>query len=105
MPDGTSRPAARLCHVRGSPPGWVPQGRPFTYEHPGPYWRRLRWTTLYDHPEEDGWSPSSLWPRDRSWVVCTDYDPWATKLAGPAALTEALLNDVDMEAVRLPWAT
>ncbi|MFJ3235873.1 hypothetical protein [Streptomyces sp. NPDC086787] len=60
---------------------------------------------LYDHPEEDGWSPSNLWPRDQSWVLCTDYDLWATKVAGPTALIEALLNDGDLEAVRLPWAT
>jgi hypothetical protein len=60
---------------------------------------------LYDHPDEDGRSPSNLWPQDRSWVVCTDYDLWATKVAGPTALVEALLDDTEIEAVRLPWAT
>ncbi|MFE4695778.1 hypothetical protein ACFRIC_01690 [Streptomyces sp. NPDC056738] len=60
---------------------------------------------LYDHPEEDHWSPSNLWSRDRSWIVCTDYDLWATKVAGPVELVEALLDDTDLEAVRLPWAT
>ncbi|MFB0632411.1 hypothetical protein [Streptomyces sp. AB3(2024)] len=60
---------------------------------------------LYDHPEEDFWSPSNLWARDRSWILCTDYDLWATKVAGPAPLVEALLNDTDIEALRLPWAT
>ncbi|WP_404952692.1 hypothetical protein [Streptomyces sp. 147326] len=59
---------------------------------------------LYDHPEEDGWSPSNFWPQDRSWVLCTDYDLWATKVAGPAPLVEALLNDAEIEAVRLPEA-
>ncbi|MBW5483521.1 hypothetical protein [Streptomyces bambusae] len=60
---------------------------------------------LIDHPEEDGWTPSNLWPLDRSWVVCTDYDLWATKVAGPARLVEALLGDTEIEAVRLPWDT
>ncbi|GHI83253.1 hypothetical protein ACWGF3_17215 [Streptomyces xanthophaeus] len=59
---------------------------------------------LYDHPEAEV-SPSNLWARDRSWVLCTDYDLWATKVAGPPALVEALLGDTDIEAVRLPWAT
>ncbi|WP_258021036.1 hypothetical protein [Streptomyces anatolicus] len=59
---------------------------------------------LYDHPEEDGWTPSNLWSQDRSWVLCTDYDLWATKVAGPAPLVEALLSDTEIEALRLPWA-
>ncbi|MGV9340671.1 hypothetical protein [Streptomyces sp. NPDC003688] len=81
--------------------------------HPGPGWRRLRWAELaqrigdteilYDHSEED-FSPSNLWADDHSWVLCTDYDLWATKVAGPPALIDALLNDSEIEAVRLPWA-
>lgn len=59
---------------------------------------------LYDHPDEQWWTPSNLWAYDRSWVLCTDYDLWATKLVGPAPLVEALLNDPETEAVRLPWA-
>ncbi|MFI5801389.1 hypothetical protein [Streptomyces sp. NPDC051561] len=58
---------------------------------------------LYDHSEAD-FSPSNLWAEDRSWVLCTDYDLWATKVAGPPALIDALLNDSWTEAVRLPWA-
>ncbi|GAB7110157.1 hypothetical protein JCM4814A_84720 [Streptomyces phaeofaciens JCM 4814] len=56
---------------------------------------------LYDNPEVD-FSPSNLWAEDRSWVLCTDYDLWATKVAGPAALVAALLDDPEIEAVRLP---
>ncbi|RSN65581.1 hypothetical protein DMH01_04220 [Amycolatopsis sp. WAC 04182] len=56
---------------------------------------------LYDHSEAD-FSPSNLWAEDRSWCLCTDYDLWATKVAGPPALIEALLNDAEIEAVRLP---
>ncbi|MFE4634867.1 hypothetical protein ACFRJ1_16040 [Streptomyces sp. NPDC056773] len=59
---------------------------------------------LYDHPHEEWWTPSNLWAQDRSWVVCTDYDLWATKLVGPTPLLEALLDDPEVEAVRLPWA-
>ncbi|MFJ6784942.1 hypothetical protein [Streptomyces yangpuensis] len=58
---------------------------------------------LYDNPVAD-FSPSNLWAQDRSWVLCTDYDLWATKVAGPPALIEALLNDPELEAVRLPCA-
>ncbi|CAL9340803.1 hypothetical protein SUDANB120_00264 [Streptomyces sp. enrichment culture] len=58
---------------------------------------------LYDLSEAD-FSPSNLWAEDRSWLLCTDYDLWGTKVAGPPALVEALLNDPDIEAVRLPWA-
>jgi hypothetical protein len=58
---------------------------------------------LYDTPEVD-LSPSNLGAEDRSWVVCTDYDMWATKVAGPTPLIEALLSDTEIEAVRLPWA-
>ncbi|UFR01032.1 hypothetical protein KBP30_07505 [Streptomyces sp. Go40/10] len=58
---------------------------------------------LYDNPEAD-FNPSNLWAEDRSWVLCTDYDLWATKVSGPAALVETLLHDAEIEAVRLPWA-
>ncbi|MFJ9779755.1 hypothetical protein ACIRSS_09240 [Amycolatopsis sp. NPDC101161] len=55
---------------------------------------------LYDHPEV-GFSPSNLWPIDRSWCLATDYDLWGTKVAGPTTLIETLLNDPELEAVRL----
>ncbi|MFF7994659.1 hypothetical protein ACFZDG_33395 [Kitasatospora xanthocidica] len=59
---------------------------------------------LYDTDDAD-FSPSNLWAADRSWVLCTDYDLWATKVAGPPALIEALLADPELEALRLAWAT
>ncbi|MFF8609588.1 hypothetical protein ACF06X_27085 [Streptomyces sp. NPDC015346] len=58
---------------------------------------------LYGNPEAD-FSPSNFWAEDHSWVLCTDYDLWGTKVAGPPALIEALLDDIEIEAVRLPWA-
>ncbi|MFJ3903601.1 hypothetical protein [Streptomyces sp. NPDC090025] len=59
---------------------------------------------LFDHPDIY-YTPSNLWPADRSWVVCTDYDLWATKVCGPGPLVEALLADAELEAVRLPWTS
>lgn len=59
---------------------------------------------LYDNPEAD-FSPSNLWAEDRSWIVYTDYDLWATKVCGPRTLVDALLTDPEIEAVRLPWTT
>lgn len=69
--------------------------------HPGPGWRRLRWLT--DVLAE--FSPANLWAEDRSWCLCTDYDLWGTKVAGPPSLIEALLSDAEIEAVRLPWSS
>ncbi|MEU4094045.1 hypothetical protein [Streptomyces sp. NPDC026673] len=57
---------------------------------------------LYDNPEVNC-SPSNLWSEDRSWVVCTDWDLWASKVVGPTPLIEALLTDPWIEALRLPW--
>ncbi|MEV4598608.1 hypothetical protein AB0K15_14490 [Amycolatopsis sp. NPDC049253] len=59
---------------------------------------------LYDDPETN-FSPSNLWVADHSWCFCTDYDRWGTKVAGSPELIEALLNDAELEAVRLPWNT
>ncbi|GAA1374308.1 hypothetical protein [Streptomyces beijiangensis] len=53
---------------------------------------------LYDNPETD-FSPSNLWPTNRSWVTGTDYDLWATKVVGPAPLIEALLGDPEMTMI------
>ncbi|WP_406290514.1 hypothetical protein [Embleya sp. NBC_00896] len=58
---------------------------------------------LYDHPDID-FSPSNLWAEDRSWVICAGHDLWATTVAGPAPLIDALLNDSESEAVRPPRA-
>jgi hypothetical protein len=37
---------------------------------------------LYDNPDTD-FSPSNLWAEDHSWVLCTDYDLWATRSPAP----------------------
>ncbi|MYT68204.1 MULTISPECIES: hypothetical protein [unclassified Streptomyces] len=60
--------------------------------------------SLFDNPEI-WYTPSNLWAADHSWVVCTDYDLWGTKVCGPHSLVEALLTDPELEAVRLPWTS
>lgn len=55
---------------------------------------------LYDDSEVD-FSPSNLWPEDRSWLLCTDYDLWGTKVVGSPTLIEAVLNDEELETLRL----
>ncbi len=59
---------------------------------------------LFDNPDTL-YTPSNLWAADRSWVICTDYDLWGTKVCGPHPLVEALIADADIEAVRLPWTS
>ncbi|QIY66580.1 hypothetical protein HEP85_40250 [Streptomyces sp. RPA4-2] len=60
--------------------------------------------SLFDHPDIP-YTPSNLWPAERSWVVCTDYDLWGTKVCGPRPLVEVLLADLEIEAIRLPWTS
>ncbi|MGW8846169.1 hypothetical protein ACWGNE_00150 [Streptomyces xiamenensis] len=58
---------------------------------------------LYEHPGID-FGPSNLWTRDRSWVLCTDYDLWAIKVAGPREVIDVILDDPTLEGIRLPRA-
>ncbi|MFE2825137.1 hypothetical protein [Streptomyces sp. NPDC059271] len=60
--------------------------------------------SLFDNPDVL-YTPSNLWATDRSWVVCTDYDLWGTKVCGSRPLIEALLGDSEIEAIRLPWTS
>jgi hypothetical protein len=78
---------------------------------PGPGWRRLRWTELEERLGElvelydDArfpCSPSNIWPRDRSWLVYTDWDLRGTKISGDPALMTALAADALLETVPLP---
>ncbi|MFF4602614.1 hypothetical protein ACFY12_07645 [Streptomyces sp. NPDC001339] len=59
---------------------------------------------LYGLDDPD-FSPSNLWPQDRTWIVGTDYDLWGAKVVGPTELIDALVDDTEIEAVRLPWAS
>ncbi len=55
---------------------------------------------LYDEDDLPG-SPSNFWPTDRSWLVYTDADLWATKVSGSGQLIERLFDDEKIEAVSL----
>ncbi|WP_189305596.1 hypothetical protein [Streptomyces albospinus] len=58
---------------------------------------------LYHHPDLVAFSPSNIWPVDRSWATFTHFDLHGTKVAGPTTLIERLLNNPGLEALRLPW--
>jgi hypothetical protein len=53
---------------------------------------------LYDAADVPG-SPSNIWPADRSWLVYTDCDLWATRVSGPVDLVNALRVDDLLEVV------
>lgn len=50
-------------------------------------------------------TPEYVWPEDRSWVVCTDYDLTSTYVASRRPLADALLNDAELEVVEVERAT
>ncbi|MET8038943.1 hypothetical protein [Streptomyces sp. NPDC005345] len=60
--------------------------------------------SLFDNPDIL-YTPSNLWATDRSWIVCTDYDLWGSKVCGPRPMIGALLEDTEIEAIRLPWTS
>ena len=51
----------------------------------------------------EGAAPNNIWPADRSWMVFTDYDLWATKVSGSHALIADLLNEPELEAIQTVW--
>jgi hypothetical protein len=56
--------------------------------------------TQYDDQSQRG-APNNIWPTDRSWLVYTDCDLWATKVSGSADLITSLLIDDDLETVQI----
>jgi len=52
---------------------------------------------LVDAREHRFGSPSNFWPDDRSWLVYTDWDLWATKVSGSHPLIEDLIADPGIE--------
>jgi hypothetical protein len=45
-------------------------------------------------------TPSNIWPADRSWFIYTDYDLWATRISGSYVLIDALTEDNEIDVVR-----
>jgi hypothetical protein len=73
------------------------------YDHDTLYTAELReLIELYDDEDLPG-SPSNIWPDDRSWLVYTDADLWATKVSGSAELIARLRADPELEVVTLPF--
>lgn len=52
--------------------------------------------------ERQAFTPANIWPLDRSWLVYTDYDLWATKVSGSTELINALRENTLLET--LDWA-
>jgi hypothetical protein len=48
-----------------------------------------------------GWSrtPNWWWPDDRAWIVVSELDAPSTYIGGSAALTQAILDEPQLEAV------
>lgn len=47
-------------------------------------------------------TPANIWPLDRSWLVYTDYDLWATKVSGSSTLINELRTNSHLET--LDWS-
>lgn len=59
--------------------------------------------TLIDPSQNRHGTPSNVWPHDRSWLVYTDWDLWATKVSGPESLIQRLRSDPDLETFDWVW--
>lgn len=58
---------------------------------------------LREASEDDQvFTPANIWPSDRSWLVYTDYDLWATKVSGSTELINELRTNSLLET--LDWA-
>jgi hypothetical protein len=55
---------------------------------------------LYD--DQDG-SPGNFWPEDRTWLVYTDQDLWASKVSGSRELIEQVKTDGELETIELDF--
>jgi hypothetical protein len=43
-------------------------------------------------------TPDNIWPADRSWLLWTNHDLWATRLIGPPALIASVDGDAELES-------
>ncbi|MEU8328701.1 hypothetical protein [Micromonospora sp. NPDC048839] len=50
-------------------------------------------------------SPTNLWPTDRSWFLWTDYDLQGTRVSGSRPLVEAIRSHPTLETVNWPGDT
>jgi hypothetical protein len=49
--------------------------------------------------------PELVWPEDRSWVVCTDFDLLSTYIACNRTLAKALTDDSHLEVAEVSRRT
>ncbi len=52
---------------------------------------------IIDYSVEVEFSPSNIWPTDRSWLVYTDYDLSGTRVSGPADLIALVVAQPELE--------
>lgn len=50
-------------------------------------------------------SPEYIWPLDRSWCLCSDYDFEFSFVGGPQELVSAILNSYKLEALQIAGDT
>lgn len=71
--------------------GWEDEGATFT----GP----LGAVPALARGFNGGWSPSNLWPSDRSWFIYTDNDLWSTKVSGSGEVIRAVEHHPWLETI------
>ena len=72
------------------------------YDHPTTYRGRLGDLEQFLSPRGPyDFTPSNLWPADRSWLVWTDYDLWASHVSGSSDLINAVRRHPDLDV--LSW--
>lgn len=72
------------------------------YDHPVTYRCRLGDLEQILSPRGPyDFTPSNLWPADRSWLVWTDYDLWASHVSGPRDLIDAVRRHPHLDT--LSW--
>ena len=59
-------------------------------------------TLLSDNGGPYDFSPTNIWPVDRSWFVWTDYDLLGTRVSGSQRLIQALKATTPLEAIEWP---
>jgi len=92
-PDGARTPVLAFF-------GSLPAGGDFDAIHlwAGPLGEVM--SLLEDHGGPYRFSPTNIWPVDRTWFVWTDYDLPATRVSGDPALIAALVSNPHLECIR-----
>jgi len=55
--------------------------------------------------QKDRLSPNYVWPRDRSWCICTDYDLCFTLIGGTHQVASVLLAEPELELLEVMLTT